>query len=83
MKKYDYLNASIRAGRITIENEISHYGSGMIITDLDISCKTLNVDKVYVVDRSFSYSILLANPNLIITANALRIAGHQLLKDLL
>lgn len=43
---------------------------------LDLSCRTHDLDNLYVVDASFFPSIGAVNPSLTIIANALRVADH-------
>ena len=45
---------------------------------LDVTCKTHDVDNLYVVDASFFVSSSAVNPSLTIIANALRVGDHLL-----
>ena len=61
----------------------ARFGTDAATSVLDPTCKTHDIDNLYLVDSSFFPSSTAMNPALTICAQALRVADHLLGKPLL
>jgi choline dehydrogenase-like flavoprotein len=71
-----YLGQRIPLAGVAHQNGTIRFGSDPKTSALDTSCRTHEVDNLYVVDGSFFPSSAAVNPALTIMANALRVADH-------
>jgi choline dehydrogenase-like flavoprotein len=58
------------------QNGTVRFGNDPATSALDTTCRSHEVDNLYVVDGSFFPSSSAVNPTLTIIANALRVAAH-------
>ena len=71
-----YLGQRIPLAGVAHQNGTIRFGSDPKSSALDVSCRTHEVNNLYVVDGSFFPSSAAVNPALTIMANALRVADH-------
>jgi choline dehydrogenase-like flavoprotein len=71
-----YLGQRIHLAGVAHQNGTIRFGSDPKTSALDTSCRSHEVDNLYVVDGSFFPSSAAVNPGLTIMANALRVADH-------
>ncbi len=71
-----YIPGRIPLAGVAHQNGTLRFGTDPATSVLDVSCRTHEVDNLYVVDGSFFPSSSAVNPALTIMANALRVAEH-------
>ena len=73
-----YIPGRIPLAGVAHQNGTCRFGTDPNTSVLDVSCKTHDVDNLYVVDGAFFPSSGAVNPALTIMANALRVGDHLL-----
>ena len=73
-----YLKNEIPIAGVAHQAGTVRFGSDPAMSVLDVTCKTHDVDNLYVVDTSFFPSIGAVNPALTAIANAFRVGDHLL-----
>jgi choline dehydrogenase-like flavoprotein len=73
-----YTGQRIPLAGVAHQNGTIRFGHDPTTSALDVTCKTHDVDNLYVVDGSFFPSSAAVNPALTIMANALRVGDHLL-----
>lgn len=73
-----YLGQRIPLAGVAHQNGTIRFGHDPKTSALDVTCRTHEVDNLYVVDGSFFPSSAAVNPALTIMANALRVGDHLL-----
>ncbi len=71
-----FVGEKIPLAGVAHQNGTIRFGKDPKSSALDTSCKTWDVDNLYVVDGSFFVSSAAVNPALTIMANALRVGDH-------
>lgn len=71
-----YLSKRIPLAGVAHQNGTCRFGTDPATSVLNVTCRTHDVDNLYVVDASFFPSSSSVNPSLTVIANALRVAGH-------
>ena len=71
-----YLSKRIPLAGVAHQSGTCRFGTDPATSVLDVTCKTHDVDNLYVVDSSFFPSSSSVNPSLTVIANALRVASH-------
>jgi choline dehydrogenase-like flavoprotein len=71
-----FIGERIPLAGVAHQNGTLRFGRDPRTSDLDVSCRTHDVDNLYVVDGSFFPSSAAVNPALTIMANALRVGEH-------
>jgi choline dehydrogenase-like flavoprotein len=73
-----YLHKSMPVGATAHQAGTVRFGTDPATSALDVSCRTHDLDNLYVVDTSFFPSIGAVNPSLTAIANAMRVGDHLL-----
>jgi choline dehydrogenase-like flavoprotein len=73
-----YLKNEMEIAAVAHQAGTVRFGTDPATSALDVSCRTHDLDNLYVVDTSFFPSIGAVNPSLTAIANAMRVGDHLL-----